>query len=166
MAKDKAPLRPPPLRDFFPKTQNILLTKYEKTIAYYPVGIVFRASGWYTAQSYTHQVIDDVTKDPVLKDYDVYAVSNNKFVRATKKLTLKPFRALYLHKKSGSGSAKASFELSLDDDSATGIQQNINLSEMREAEIYDVMGRRLSAPVKGISIIRMPNGTVRKVLNK
>lgn len=145
-----------------------------QTVEGFNIQPVAGVNGWYTAQSYTHQVIDDVTKDPVLKDYDVYAVSNNKFVRATKKLTLKPFRALYLHKKSGSGSAKANFELSLDDDSATDIQQSLNLSEAREAEVYDITGRRISSTQsqsliqgqRGIYIIRMPNGTVRKVLNK
>lgn len=120
--------------------------------------------GWFAAQSYKHQVIEDVQADPYLKDYEVYAISGNKFVHATKKLTLKPFRALYLCKK-GSAAAKASFAISLEDES-TGIQQHLNLSETREAEVFDVMGRRVSAPVKGITIIRMPNGTVRKVLNK
>lgn len=122
------------------------------------------ASGWFAAQSYRHQVIEDVQADPYLKDYEVYAISGNKFVHATKKLTLKPFRALYLCKK-GSAAAKASFAISLEDET-TGIQQHLNLSQTREAEVYDVMGRRVSAPVRGITIIRMPNGTVRKVLNK
>lgn len=145
-----------------------------QTVEGFNVQPIAGVNGWYTAQSYTHQVIDDVTKDPVLKDYDVYAVSNNKFVHATKKLTLKPFRALYLHKKNGNVAAKASFELSLDDDSVTGIQQSLNLSEAREAEVYDITGRRISSTQsqsliqgqRGIYIIRMPNGTVRKVLNK
>lgn len=120
--------------------------------------------GWYTAQSYKHQVVEDVTKDPYLKDYEVYAISGNKFVHATKKLTLKPFRALYLCKKS-SNAAKSSFTISIGDTS-TGIEEPRNITEIAEAQRYDVMGRKVSAPAKGISIVRMPNGTVRKVMNK
>lgn len=120
--------------------------------------------GWYTAQSYKHQVVEDVTIDPYLKDYEVYAISGNKFVHATKKLTLKPFRALYLCKKS-SNAAKSSFTISIGD-ASTGIEEPRNITETAEAQRYDVMGRKVSAPAKGISIVRMPNGTVRKVVNK
>lgn len=120
-------------------------------------------NGWYTAQSYRHQVIDDVTTDPYLKDYEVYAISGNKFVHATKKLTLKPFRALYLCKK-GSSAAKASFGISIGDNT-TGIEEPLNITETAEAQRYDIMGRKVSAPAKGVNIVRMPNGTVRKVLN-
>lgn len=128
-----------------------------------PVG----ENGWFTAQSFTSQVIDDVKTHPVLKDYEVYAISGNKFVHATKKLTLKPFRALYLLEKTRAASISplSSYSIRIEDE-ANGISDTYNASEAPETIRFDMMGRRISSPVKGVNIIRTANGVVKKVINK
>ncbi len=125
--------------------------------------------GWYTAQSFSHQVIADVSKHPVLKDYEVYGISQNEMIHATRELTLKPFRAFYLCKKSAHN-VKASFTICLDDtdmDDVTGAMPSVSETQpATEVERYDVMGRRLSTSVRGLNFIRMSDGSVRKVMRK
>lgn len=123
-----------------------------------PAGV----NGWFTAQSFTNQVIDDVTMHPVLKDYDVYGISENNFVNATKKLTLKPFRAFFLAKKSAG--ARARFNIHIEGNEENGIMDVENEFNTTVNARYDAAGRRVNAPVNGINIIRMSDGTVRKVM--
>ena len=119
-------------------------------------------SGWYTAQSFTNRVIDDVTTDPVLKDYEVYGVQADKFVHATKKITLKPFRAFFLVKKDTQAAAKASYLIATDIET-TGISSTPEVQA--PAAYYDISGRRINSSAKsGIVIIRKADGTVRKVV--
>lgn len=119
-------------------------------------------NGWFTAQSFTNRVIDDVATDPVLKDYDVYGVQADKFVHATKKVTLKPFRAFFLVKKGTQAAPKASYLIATDIET-TGIS---NTPEVQApAAYYDISGRRINSSAKsGIVIIRKADGTVRKIV--
>lgn len=39
-------------------------------------------------------------------------------------------------------------------------------TDMGNPEYFDINGRRMSAPVKGISIVKYPDGSVRKILNR
>lgn len=123
-------------------------------------------NGWYTAQSFTKKVIDDVTKDPVLKDYEVYGISGDKFVHATKKLTLNPFRGFYLCKKS-SNSVKASMAIRISEDD---MEDSIDGDNEKNAQTivarYDASGRRISKTVKGVNILRMSDGTSRCIIVK
>lgn len=127
-------------------------------------------SGWYTAQSLTHRVIEDVNTDPVLKDYEVYGIANDELVHATKKVTLKPFRAFYLCKKSSAsartryaigveGSAEDSMESQTE---ATAIVTNSTNRNATEAQRYNASGQRITSPRPGMNIIRMSDGTVKK----
>ena len=140
-----------------------------KTAEGFNVQPIQGVDGWFTAQSLTNQVIEDVTKHPVLKDYEVYGLSQNAMIHATKKLTLQPFRAFYLCKKSAHN-VKASFSIRLDDmdaDDATGIMLSVSEAQSAaELSRYDAMGRRISTGAKGLHIIRMSDGSVRKVVRK
>lgn len=117
--------------------------------------------GWFTAQSFSSKVIDDVATDPVLKDYDVYGVQADKFVHATKKITLKPFRAFFLAKKGSSAAPKSSYLIATDEET-TGISSTPEVQA--PAAYYDISGRRISSTKSGITIIRKADGTIRKVV--
>ncbi len=147
------------------RNQNLgsTTTLYGSNIAVTADGFNIQPSGvdgWYTAQSFKNQVIEDVAKDPVLKDYDVYGISKDEFVHATKKLTLKPFRAFFLKKKSEGANAR--FRISIGDEAdaiATPKEKNEAATELHR---YNSAGVLVTSPVKGINIIRMSDGSVRK----
>ncbi|MBQ0023558.1 MAG: carbohydrate binding domain-containing protein [Prevotellaceae bacterium] len=138
-------------------------TLYGSNIAVTADGFNIQPSGvdgWYTAQSFKNQVIEDVTKDPVLKDYDVYGISKDEFVHATKKLTLKPFRAFFLKKKSEGANAR--FRISIGDEADAIATPNEKNEAATELHRYNSAGVLVTSPVKGINIIRMSDGSVRK----
>lgn len=118
-------------------------------------------NGWYTAQSFKHQVIDDVTADPVLRDYDIYGISGGKFIKATKKLTLRPFRAFFLCQKNNPHAA--SLRIRIAGNEEEGIQQVTNDEIATECDRYDASGRRILSPTPGVNLIRMTDGSVRRV---
>ena len=99
-------------------------------------------------------------------DYDgMYFVQNNEFKRAVGPLNLVDHRVLF-YPTDGSGAASV-FSLSFEDedDIATAIEPaEQTLSEA--TEIYDASGCRLSEARKGLNIIRMSDGTVKKVFIK
>lgn len=121
--------------------------------------------GWYTAQNLSAKVIADVNTDPELKDYDVYFINGNKFYHATQKLTLPAFRCIFLHRKSAQ-SAPARLGIRISDDETNGIQQVTTEQMATECERYDAAGRMITSPVSGLNIIRMTDGTVKRVLIK
>ena len=47
-----------------------------------------------------------------------------------------------------------------------GIEETLATDDAVPVEYYDVMGRKLEAPIHGINIVRMSDGTARKVLVK
>ena len=56
-------------------------------------------------------------------------------------------------------------------DDATGIEdiqvvRSMSAAQQSREGIYDLQGRQLSAPAKGLSIIRQSNGSTRKVVVK
>ncbi|MCQ2196935.1 MAG: cellulase family glycosylhydrolase [Bacteroidaceae bacterium] len=122
--------------------------------------------GWFTAQSFVGQVIDDVNADPVLKDYEVYGISKDEFVHATKKLTLKPFRAFFLCKKSSAAQVKASFDILLNNGEEDGVEETFSSDASAVSARYDIMGRRLSVPTRGINILQLKDGRKAKVSSK
>ncbi len=123
-----------------------------------PAGV----DGWFTAQSFKSQVINDVTTDPILKDYEVYGIKDGEFVHVTKKLTLNPFRAMFLTNK-GNASAKTSFSI-MTDDIVTGILDIEDNTVETELERYDLSGRKISGAVNGINIVRTSKGVVKRVV--
>ncbi len=137
-----------------------------KTVDGFNIQPVEGVDGWYTAQSFVGQVIDDVNADPVLKDYEVYGISKDEFVHATKKLTLKPFRAFFLCKKSSAAQVKASFDILLNNGEEDGVEETFSSDASAVSARYDIMGRRLSAPTRGINILQLKDGRTIKVSSK
>ena len=111
--------------------------------------LVLIGDGWYQAQSMVSKVIEDVTTDDFFKDYDVYGISGENLVHATKKLTLKPFRAFYLKEKSG-GEAPARLSIEIEDE-ATAIA-DANVKKAAADAVYNIAGQRVGADYKGIVI--------------
>lgn len=139
-------------------------TGIKKTVDGFNIQPIAGVDGWYTAQSFKSQIIDDVATDPILKDYYVYGISGDKFVHATKKVTLKPFRTFYLKKKSNNA-AKASLAIYISEDNeTTGVNEVTIKPAPTVKEIYDSEGRLIPTMKAGLNIMRMSDGTVRKVM--
>ena len=100
-------------------------------------------------------------------DYDgMYFIQNDYFKRAVGPLNLVDHRALFYP--TGAAGAASVFALSfVEDDIATAIEEAETEQTLSEAtEIYDASGCRLSEARKGLNIIRMSDGTVKKVFIK
>ena len=122
-------------------------TSISKTVNGYDLVLI--GDGWYMAQSMESKVIDDVTTDDFLKDYDVYGISGADFVRATKKLTLKPFRAFYLKEKTG-GEAPARFSIEIEEE-ATEITE-VASEANEDGVVYNLAGQPVGDDYKGVVI--------------
>ena len=96
----------------------------------------------------------------------MYFVQNDDFKRAVGPLNLVDHRVLF-YPTDGSGAASF-FTLSfVEDDIATAIEAAETEQKLSEAtEIYDASGCRLEEARKGLNIIRMSDGTVKKVFIK
>ncbi|HRM56828.1 MAG TPA: DUF5074 domain-containing protein [Prevotella sp.] len=68
--------------------------------------------------------------------------------------------------KANSNGIVATTTLSVKVDAATGIKGVENTSDIHEVARYTVDGKRISAPQKGINIVRMSDGSTRKVVVK
>ena len=100
-------------------------------------------------------------------DYDgMYFIQNDYFKRAVGPLNLVDHRALF-YPTDAAGAASV-FALSfVEEDMATAIEEAETEQTLGEAtEIYDASGCRLSEARKGLNIMRMSDGTVKKVFIK
>ena len=100
-------------------------------------------------------------------DYDgMYFIQNDYFKRAVGPLNLVDHRALFYP--TDAAGAASFFSLSfVEEDMATAIEEAETEQTLSEAtEIYDASGCRLSEARKGLNIIRMSDGTVKKVFIK
>ena len=100
-------------------------------------------------------------------DYDgMYFIQDNYFKRAVGPLNLVDHRALFYP--TGAAGAASVFALSfVEEDMATAIEEAETEQTLSEAtEIYDASGCRLSEARKGLNIIRMSDGTIKKVFIK
>ena len=102
------------------------------------------------------------TIDATATTDNVYAISGGKFVRATKKLNLSPFRAYFTT--SGSGSPSNGFSIAVDDDSITAINALTGEGEVTIASIYSADGKQVNDLQPGLNIVKMSNGKVQKIL--
>ena len=115
-------------------------------------------SNWKTKGYYVKETVTD---------YDgMYFIQDNEFKRAVGNLNLVDHRVLF-YPTDGSGAASF-FSLSFEeDDIATAIEAAETEKTLREAtDIYDATGRRQVAIKKGLNIVRMSDGTVKKVFIK
>lgn len=106
-------------------------------------------------------VFDDVTTDT---ENDYYYISNNKFMHATRKLTVNPFRAYFTMAK---GSAPSNgFNIAVDDDSMTAIEALTGEGDTTITAIYTTDGKQLSDLQQGLNIVKLSNGKVQKIMVK
>ena len=107
-------------------------------------------------------IFDDVTTD---MENDYYYISNNKFMHATRKLTVNPFRAYFTMTKSSSAPSNG-FNIAVDDDSMTAIEALTGEGDTTITAIYTTDGKQLSDLQQGLNIVKLSNGKVQKIMVK
>ena len=118
----------------------------------------YQLQGIYTQKEFSKDV-----------DNNCYIVKGNKLMNPAKllentnvkKVVSKPFRA-YMVDNSAAAGAKM-FSIGFDDDSATDID-TINTIANDKAEYYDLQGKRLNEPQKGINIVKRGNKTMKVII--
>ena len=105
-------------------------------------------------------------------DNNCYIVKGNKLMNPTKllentkvtKVLSKPFRAYMVDKSSAPAAGAKMFSIGFDNDGTTAID-SLNTIANDKAEYYDLQGKRLNEPQKGINIVKR-NGKTMKVIIK
>ena len=113
---------------------------------------------------YTQKVFDKEA------DNNCYIVKGNKLMNPAKLLEntnnktvgSKPFRAYMVDNSSSAAGAKM-FSIGFDDDSTTAID-TLNTIANDKAEYYDLQGKRLNEPQKGINIVKRGNKTMKVII--
>ena len=122
--------------------------------------------GWTMKGYYVNQTLDSYS--------DLYYIKGDKFVRANgETLEFPPhrvtFHGTWAISPSGSPAGAPSYEIRFKDTaSITGIDHLTpdNLTPDNLTAIYDITGRRVSEAKRGVNIVRMKDGTTRKVIIK
>ena len=78
------------------------------------------------------------------------------------KVGVKPFRA-YMTMTSKAGTGAKSFSIGSGDEGTTAIDL-LNSVATDDAEYYDINGRRIDAPAKGVNIVRRGNKTMKLII--
>ena len=115
---------------------------------------------------YTKKVFDKAA------DNNCYIVKGDKLMNPAKllantkvtKVASKPFRAYMVNNTSAPTTGAKMFSIGFDDNSTTAID-NLNTIANDKAEYYDLQGKRLNEPQKGINIVKR-NGKTMKVIIK
>ena len=116
--------------------------------------------GWTTKGYYINETV---------ADYDgAFYIAGDKFYKASAALTLYPHRVTFHGAWNNSGtSGEAQFyniNTVSDSETITAIEAaDLRHTRSVAAEVYDVAGRRQPEMVKGLNIVRMNDGSVRKV---
>ena len=103
-------------------------------------------------------------------DNNCYIVKGNKLMNPAKllentkvqKVASKPFRAYMVDNTSSAAGAKM-FSIGFDDDSTTAID-SLNTIANDKAEYYDLQGKRLNEPQKGINIVKRGGKTMKVII--
>ena len=128
--------------------------------------VVSAADGDYQLQGiYTQKVFDKEA------DNNCYIVKGNKLMNPAKllantkvtKVVSKPFRAYMVDNSSAPSAGAKMFSIGFDDDSTTAID-TLNTIANDKAEYYDLQGKRLNEPQKGINIVKRGNKTMKVII--
>ena len=128
--------------------------------------VVSAADGNYQLQGiYTQKVFDKEA------DNNCYIVKGNKLMNPAKLLEKtnnktigsKPFRAYMIDNSSAPSAGAKMFSIGFDDDSTTAID-SLNTIANDNAEYYDLQGKRLNEPQKGINIVKRGNKTMKVII--
>ena len=119
----------------------------------------YQLQGLYTQKEFSKDV-----------DNNCYIVKGNKLMNPAKllantkvtKVVSKPFRAYMVDNSSSADGAKM-FSIGFDDDSTTAID-TLNTIANDKAEYYDLQGKRLNEPQKGINIVKRGGKTMKVII--
>ena len=114
---------------------------------------------------YTQKVFDKEA------DNNCYIVKGNKLMNPAKllantkvtKVVSKPFRAYMVDKSSAPAAGAKMFSIGFDDNSTTAID-SLNTIANDKAEYYDLQGKRLNEPQKGINIVKRGGKTMKVII--
>ena len=114
---------------------------------------------------YTQKVFDKVA------DNNCYIVKGNKLMNPAKllentkvtKVASKPFRAYMVDNSSAPTAGAKMFSIGFDNDGTTAID-NLNTIADDKAEYYDLQGKRLNEPQKGINIVKRGGKTMKVII--
>ena len=117
-------------------------------------GMKFRGTYW----------TEDVNSGYVISKNSFWNVEELKNSSSVKGVKVRPFRA-WLDGTSANAPAQLSMRI---DDNTTGINAAEVLDDLNdaEAEYYDLSGKRLDEPQKGVNIVRMKSGKTKKIIIK
>lgn len=106
------------------------------------------------------------------QDYNTFIIYKDKLMNPSKmlnlqsknvtKVGLKPFHA-YMTMTSQTGASAKSFSIGSGDEDTTSIDL-LNSVATDDAEYYDINGRHIDAPVKGVNIVRRGNKTMKLII--
>ncbi len=104
-------------------------------------------------------------------DNNCYIVKGNKLMNPAmllektkvQKVASKPFRAYMVDNSSAPTAGAKMFSIGFDDDSTTAID-NLNAIANDKAEYYDLQGKRLNEPQKGINIVKRGGKTMKVII--
>ena len=104
-------------------------------------------------------------------DNNCYIVKGNKLMNPAmllektkvQKVASKPFRAYMVDNSSAPAAGAKMFSIGFDDDSTTAID-NLNAIANDKAEYYDLQGKRLNEPQKGINIVKRGGKTMKVII--
>ncbi|WP_440422413.1 BspA family leucine-rich repeat surface protein [Prevotella merdae] len=104
-------------------------------------------------------------------DNNCYIVKGNKLMNPAKllektkvqKVASKPFRAYMVDNSSAPAAGAKMFSIGFDNDGTTAID-SLNTIADDKAEYYDLQGKRLNAPQKGINIVKRGNKTMKVII--
>ena len=104
-------------------------------------------------------------------DNNCYIVKGNKLMNPAKllektkvqKVASKPFRAYMVDNSSTPAAGAKMFSIGFDNDSTTAID-NLNAIADDKAEYYDLQGKRLNEPQKGINIVKRGGKTMKVII--
>ncbi|MBP5629056.1 MAG: leucine-rich repeat protein [Bacteroidaceae bacterium] len=111
--------------------------------------------------SFDKTVIDDVKTDAA---NEYYYISGGKFMHATKKLTINPFRAYFTVPKSAAPSG--GFSIAVGEDDVTAINALTGEGDTTVLGIYNIDGKPQSDLQSGLNIVKLSNGKTKKILIK
>ena len=128
--------------------------------------VVSAADGNYQLQGiYTKKVFDKTV------DNNCYIVKGNKLMNPAKLLEntnnktvgSKPFRAYMVDNSTAPAAGTKMFSIGFDDNSTTAID-SLNTIANDKAEYYDLQGKRLNEPQKGINIVKRGGKTMKVII--
>ena len=120
----------------------------------------YQLQGLYTQKEFSKDV-----------DNNCYIVKGDKLMNPAKlllntnvtKVASKPFRAYMVDNSSAPSAGAKMFSIGFDDDSTTAID-SLNTIANDKAEYYDLQGKRLNEPQKGINIVKRGGKTMKVII--